>query len=567
MLVGSVAMEAGAANVEAIADQTCSAFERASAPPGSIHRFLVGRDPSPQEMDQDEIERELNDPFATLLLRQARFPATPEAVFAALDEVVGDGQPLSRNTQRAFLVGEGSQIAKDPSKGFERNYRFLVSRGQGGDGPDLIVSAFDPTRGLVELMAWDATQGGFNYYRNVDGTEGDRGAWVWAGNSRHALEPDTRAKGPFESHPTGNIIMKELKVPWVHWASPKARVDERDFAAGDPRASHEWFTGGEVFGAYVLEDSVVKPSIERWNRRRLERTAEAGTVSDLVPIMEQLLGSRDNTHHTVNLASSQDSSEIAKTAERITLPPTFFVDVDSLQVLGLKRPQAEFTAPSSAYRRALEEFEVVVKNFDEDRPLGPGDEQFQRPGDVHFAFVIPERAFEDVNFLDQLLKHQAVNLISRRLAACLLMVDFPNPVFSDVRASLLDRVPTEPIPAERWPTFSQELGDAIAAAADGKPEDTPERQFAALWQLGEDAWQEAADQLLEDYYEAVPAQLETAEGFASYFKLAEARRKRVREMRIDESPLLFAQSNLSTDQLRPLAMSPSGVVVSRDQAP
>lgn len=559
-------VESGVANVERIADETCAAFEQASAPAGSIRRFLVGIDPFPQEMDQAEIERELNDPFATLLLRQGRFPATPEAVFAALDEVVGENQPLSQDTQRSFLAGEGTQIAKDPGKRFSRNLRFLVSRGQGVDGPELIVSAFDPTQGLVELMAWDAVQGGFNFYRNVDGSEGEQGAWVWAGNSRHAFEPDTRAKGPFESHPTGNIIMKELKVPWVHWASPKATVDERDFASGDARAQHEWFAGGERFGAYVLEDSVVKPSISRWNRRRFERIEQAGTVSDLTPIMEQLLGSADNTHHTVNLVSSRDSNEIAKTADRITLPTTFFVDDDCLQILGLKRPEQEFTVPASAYRQALAEFGVVVRNFEQgDTP--PAGGEFERPGDTHFAFVTPERAFEDVDFLRQLINHETVKLISRQLAGCLLMVDFPNPVFSDVRTSLLARIPTQPITAERWPSFSQELGDAIAAAADGAPEGSAEQEFAALWRLGEEGWVDAADQLLVAYYEAIAAQLETADGFASYFKLAEARRNRVREMRINESPLLFAQTNLSADELRPLAMSAAAVVEPRNQGP
>lgn len=234
-------MEA-AGTVESSSEVTCAVLGRDPLPAGSVHRFLVGKDQGPQPMSEDEMARELNDPFATLLLRQGRFPATGEGVFQALDEAVGPDHPLSKGTERSFLVGEGSQIAKDPSKAFDRRFRFIVTRGVGTDGPELLLSAGHPTRGgQVEVTAWDASQGGFNYYRTARGGEGDVGAWVWAGNSRHAFDSDMRDKGPFESHPSGNILMKELKIPWVHWASPKATVDGRDFHSDDDRPGHPWF--------------------------------------------------------------------------------------------------------------------------------------------------------------------------------------------------------------------------------------------------------------------------------------------------------------------------------------
>ena len=547
-------------------DRTCAAFdrERASAVPGTLRRFLVGKDDELHKMDDEEIARELNDPFATLLLREGRFPANAEAVLAELDSAVGADQPLSRNTQLSFLVAEGSQVAKDPSNNFERRTRFLVTRGQGTEGPDLIMSVFEPTGRLVELMAWDSTQGGFNYYRTMPDAEADRGAWVWAGNSRHAFDPQMRGRGPFESHPTGNLLMKELKVPWVNWLSPKAPMDERDFAAGDPRVTHEWFTRSD--GAYVLEDSVARPAIERWNRRRLEQVLAAGSLSDPLPLMEQLLGSPEKTHRTVNLVSSPDSSQSAVTADRVRLPPTFFVDVDGLSdVLGLTRPKVAFSTSGAFYKQALDKFEVVVRNEDPSRPRRDGEDLFERVGDTHFAFVVPERAFEDVSFLRQLVVPEdgapQIRLITPRLAGCLLMVDFPNPVFSDARASLLRHVPAGPIPSDRWGSFSADLGEAIVAreAAD----DGPEREFAALWEAGEGGWRDAANQLLSDYYEAVAEQLKTAEGFDAYFRLAEDRRNRVREMPIDESALLFAQTKLRPEALRGLAMSRDGTVSTR----
>lgn len=553
------AVEAGLPQVELDPNETCAVIGSEPIPAGSLRRLLVGKDDldrGPQEMSTEELERELNDPFATELLRKGRFPASGEEVLEALNEAVGSNHPLSEATQQSFLVGEGTQIAKDPSEEFDRNFRFVVTRGQGPDGPDFFLSVGKPgeVHAQVEVLAWDQNRGGFNFYRSGRGSESRQGAWIWAGNSRHAFDPDLRGKGPFESHPSGNILMKELKIPWVHWASPKAPVDERDFQAGDGRATHPWFKNQN--GAYALEDAV-RPSINRWNRRRLEEINEAGTI-DPIPLLEQILGSRNNRRHTVNLVSSPDSSASAVNAESLRLPETFFVDADAIAALAapnfqLARPPA-FTAPGALYKQALQKFEVAVREHDQ------GEVRFERAGDLHFAWVVPERAFEDVNLIAQLVSHPQVNLITRRLVVCLLMVDFPNPVFSTARADLLRHVPTEPVPAERWATFSQELGDKVAAAGAEASEDAAERQFAELWQVGEEGLVQAANALLEPYFQKVSEQLQTEEGFDAYFRLAETRRTQVRGMRIKESPLLFAETNLEDEEL---AMARDGSVVER----
>jgi hypothetical protein len=563
-------MEAGTGTVDTV-EVGCEAFFGAEGEPSSLRRFLVGSDETPQVMEAAEVEAELNDPLAVELFRQGQFPATTEELLAALDARVGADHPLAVKSQRSFVVGEGSQIAKDPSRSFDRRLRFVVTRGQGPDGPDILISAFQAASQSVEVMAWDERNGGFNYYRTVGGS----GGWVWAGNSRHAWEPDTRSSGPFESHPTGNLLFKEFKLPWVHWHSPLATMDQLDFAAGDTRATHPWF--GDKDGAYVLEDSVAKPAIHRWNGRRLAQVADAGTIADPAQVMERLLGSPNPRRFTVNLISSNDRHAELESAERVSLPSTFFVDVDGLsEVLGLAAPAPEgFSVAASAYREALAEFGVAVRNHDQSRPLEAGEEAFERPGDTNFLFVVPERAFEDVDFLRQLVKPEPatgerdLGLVSDRLAACLLMVDFPNPVFSERRAGLLHHVEAAfpgPVPAEEWGRFSETLGDAIAAAAGGGEGGPAEAEFAELWSAG-DGWKEAANARLEPYYEALAARLATPDGVKDVFRLAEARRNRVRRMPIDETPLLFAQSNLDPADLAGLAMTPGGAVEQRDPQP
>jgi hypothetical protein len=152
-----------------------------------------------------------------------------------------------------FLVGEGSQIPFTlETETVRRNLRFVVSTGApGADGPDLLLSCFHPDETDVELMAWDRVTGGFNYYRTV----GQNSAWVFAGNSRHALAEATEGKGPFESHTSGNLLMKELRAPWLHWHSPAASILPSVFASDNPLRNHPWFRALEPLGAITCEAS------------------------------------------------------------------------------------------------------------------------------------------------------------------------------------------------------------------------------------------------------------------------------------------------------------------------
>lgn len=96
--------------------------------------------------------------------------------------------------------------------------------------------------------------------------------------------------------------------------------------------------------------------------------------------------------------------------------------VDALSgVLALPAPPA-LPVLGEMYVAALATFEVALV-----------DGGFRQPGDTHFAFLVPERAFED---LDVIKKAGETNLLSDRFIGCSLMVDFSNPVFSSRRSSL-----------------------------------------------------------------------------------------------------------------------------------
>jgi hypothetical protein len=205
----------------------CGALAREGLDDNAIHRFILGSDDRPHKLSQQEATQQLGDRFAQSILLRGVFPSNAGEVLNAIEQAVPPNDPI--RVHEFFLVGEGTQIAPIPGVAVNRNLRFLVTVGRRPGGPDIVFSAFHPEHGTVELMAWDLAMGGFNFYRAV----GASNAWVFAGNSRHALTSPTRDNGPFESHKNGHFLMKELRLPWVNWDSTTARAVPSIFAEKD----------------------------------------------------------------------------------------------------------------------------------------------------------------------------------------------------------------------------------------------------------------------------------------------------------------------------------------------
>ncbi len=520
-------------------DTSCGVFRGLDGlDPQAINRFVVGEDTVPRTLSATEAAAELGDPFATLLLLEGDFPQTAEQALEKLAAAAGEGDPLAQ--RRSFVVGEGSQLPSG-SRATSEAIRFVVATGSGQDRPDVIVSAFDPSGDDVELMAWDRSHGGFNFYRTV----GSPPAWVFAGNSRHALAEPTAGNGPFESHASGTMLMKELAIPWNNWSSFERETPASVFPAGNPRATHPWFT--EKLGAEDCETGVAIPSMQRWAEARFEAIAAAGgRVEDPRRILEQVLGTP-----TINLISSRSESR-SPGPGGIALPATFFVGAEALMAGGDAKPDApprihlkappKFVAPTESYLASIEKF-----NFRLDDGNG-----FELPGETHFAFFVPERAREDDVLLEAALD---AGLITPRLAASLLMVDFPNPIFSARRERLLEHVPAGATISDGASDFSQQMAGAILAAAPGTPDGSPEREFAERWNVGED-FAAPFNALLEPYFDAVSARIATQEGIDDFIRLAESRRRHAGEeiqgrkrFPIVEFPLLFPRTDLPDARL------------------
>ena len=144
-----------------------------------------------------------------------------------------------------------------------------------------------------------------------------------------------------------------------------------------------------------------------------------------------------------------------------------------------------------------------------------------------------------------LLEAIQIGLVTRRLAACLLMVDPWNPIFSDRRRALLEHVPSAATIADGKSSFSGEMARAILKAAESAAATAPEAEFAKRWAAGP-RFQREFNRLLGDYYDAVSARLRTQAGFEAYFQLAEERRQEFKDkMPIAEFPLLLPRTNIA----------------------
>lgn len=520
-------------------EMTCSQLADAAVGSGTLRRFVLGVDKDgPREFTSEELESELNDRVGTLL-KSGLFPSTAQELFDALVGGDANGLPSENpDSLRSFVVSETSQVMRGSAR--RRFLRFLVASARGEDGPDIVVSTAAPGDPSVEVMSWDPKNAGFNFYR----TAGEPGAWVWAGNSRHALEAESRGQGPFEAHPAGSFLMKELKRPWVHWHSPDAPMDDRDLPADSGLGDHPWFSARR--GAYELEESNAKPAVIRWNRERVKRI-RAGE-EDPILAFEQIVGAPADHHPppAANLVSSMRSWSEIEAGESVSVPRSFFADADSLSVLGLEGPPALELSPA-AYIAEIDSQGVTLSDG--------GD--FTQARDTHFAFLVPERAFEDVDLLRQLLAAEL--LVDRRLAICLLLVDFSNPIFSAARAELLSVIRDfSASPDLGAGSFAPAIGDHIAAGEGAGAV----AAFRDCWLLDGEQLDKTVAGNLQNYYAALQDRLATdaAAATADWLRLARARRI-VHEKRLhtDEFGMTFARS-ASFDGALELRMETDGRV-------
>lgn len=177
-------------------------------------------------------------------------------------------------------------------------------------------------------------------------------------------------------------------------------------------------------------------------------------------------------------------------------------------------------------------------------------------GDMtHFAFLVPEPAAEDVNLLRQMLEHE---LVTPKFAASLLMVDFPNSVYSPRRNHLLRYLSTLPdavadgdrtkLSAQLVESFRTESETQPLCDHDDPSRCSPEQEFLRYWTSPDDSWKVQFAAEIQDYLRKVSAGLQTDDGLDQVIRLSISRRHDFRTnvpgKELFESDLLFPQTKL-----------------------
>jgi hydroxyacylglutathione hydrolase len=502
-----------------------------------------------QVMGADEVHERLEDPFAQLVLSDPELPSGVPDVLRALDR--HNTEPEGLPTQEVYLVSESGQILVAEDQDLQRGERAVITRTRGQDAIVMITpSTREP---ILEVIAWDADRNVFNYYAR----EGIR-TWVWKGSSPDALKDPSRGQGCFKCHMNGAPIMKELLVPWTNWHSQSAPIQNESIPTDSPLKNDPLFMPQNLTDASQLEKHI-QAWIAKTNSGHINRLQQ-GQV-DVRTILRPLFETT-----TANLAFSTNPS--ASSSPNVLIPLSFFlnsrafgdaagVDVTVPQEFGQCSPTPFSCKPAvdrTFYQESLVKFDFALKSKGFER----------KPGDTHFAFAVPEPAFEDIDMIKQLVRNR---LISSRFAACALAVDFPNPVYSPVRRQLLQFVPATPLADLGGRDIDNTVADVISSRASELPADHPDRRaidpFLECWTLPEMTWRTTLSNRFEKYLRKVAAQLKTKEGFFKYVELSEARRMQFINSShgaLKESALLFPVSNA----LNNVSASPEKISMTAD---
>jgi hypothetical protein len=502
---------------------------------GAVVRFILGRDTKAQALSDAALAAAVADPFAILVLRRGHRPQT----FVELLELINAAQGAEALPVECFYrVADGGQIPWTPeTEAVDRHLRLVLTRGRGDDAELFVATAppFDSRTIFLQVFAWDPQLGAYNFY------ERRAGIWSWAGRSWDALSPDTRGKGPFDSHVNGAPVMKELKLPWLHWHSMSAQIRAEMLHPEDPLRSDPIYNSPNLKGGEDLE-RVVKSGIARWTGARFAKSITNRALQQAPTFLRHVLETT-----TFNLACAPQQSRALLPDEMLRLPPTFFLDVDGLfEELGLPLQLGRPKVLAERYLAALRRYQMKL-----------GEGTFQLDGDTYFAFAVPERSFEDRMVLRELLGHGA---ISRRLAASMLMVDFPNPVFSPRRAALLQYVPDE-IALNSGTDLDGQFAARVAASAQAQVQGSAEAEFLEHWRSPGPEWETAMANRIDAYWKRIGERADTEPGFDAYFRLAESRRREIRRRRLQ---LLEFELTLATAADFPdgsLSMTEAGDVV------
>ena len=500
--------------------------------PYKIYRYIATLDKCLTPMSDREIEKQLNDPFATGLLRQGIFPPNAEAISHAIaDSNLG-------YSQTSYVVGEGFQIPINTiSREAPRSIRYVITWGVNEKDAQIMLGTLAPASqsSVNDIISWDAKVNKYNFYalRHQVNDPTSPLAWSWAGDSTLAPQPPTIRKSCFNCHHNGLPIMKELEIPWNNWHSVRAVISSSIVPIAV--AKERFFQ--QRRGAEILE-TVIRGNLQNyyrhWIKVRLHKQGNTIEVSDVDQMLHHLTANttinlkssniqsdRENTSPSENYRdleklrfpldkdvsdSSAPSPNKKEEVDVTGIPPvdTFLSDTIFQSLLGLDYTSLSVTLSRKNYDAYLKKrnFALVGTKSSKrgDMPL------YRHDGSTYFAYFVPQVSAEDIYVTQQLLK---ANILTDKFVAAILMVDFKNPAFSEKRARLqkyAKQIPKGKIVNGVNIALNNFVNKIKAIVKPCNPENfdicSAEEQFLYTWELPQNQWKQLTSDRLQTYVDS-----------------------------------------------------------------
>ncbi len=367
---------------------------------------------------------QVDDPIATFLVKRGEgCPADYGAMIEKLRAVDPEGCEAGRDLVTR-IVSDDARLEANAD-----NFRTVTTRACGSRPSHSLfwtllgVNAGENVarRTFVEMAALDANTGRYNFWVF------NGGSFSFKGDSVQAAAGQIACGG---CHRGGEVLMKELDDPWIHWESdgnPLPGVDAL-FAAHAP-----------MFG-------------QRGNGKELEQLVRAG--NDVV--VEARIG-----HHR-NPATGSVSA---------LLKPLFCAEVVNLDTAGrtVDGPVTDIPADALVDPRFGVERSIPVDPAAYEAAIVAAGQTVQGVSgriDTEFKLVFPERGGMDDAYVQALI---ASGIVDEDFVLDVLSIDFTRPVFSDARCKLLGFAPAYAAPG--MATGGDDGGSDEGSSDDGSSDD------------------------------------------------------------------------------------------------
>lgn len=354
------------------------------------------------------------------------------------------------------------------------------------------------------VISFDPVAKAFNFYSTNPGARNE--AFVFHGNSfQQAKETEIPVrKAPFPDHActtchtNGGLLLKELRFPWLNWqATSGVGASQLRDAAG----MNTLVGGGDARNVRIVEElerDVLQSQIAV-NESRVTRLVEGGpadlnaTASVSAPYTLKTLLAPLFCETEINIATSPTQLELdaaglpkAGSTRPIAIPPDLFMSRLLVPINGTisfasggspsrldttgNDDNQDFGARSAAVTVPQSQWLSTMKGLGVGVPADKTSSlSARRPGafgDGIFPMPVAARAFANDDFVARLVSR---GVIEDKLAADVLMVDFPNPVFSKVRCDLLKAIPE--VPAKGLSAAA--ITEKVLASIDGSAGTSP----------------------------------------------------------------------------------------------